>query len=59
MLQQPDNESAVAWFASYYAASMGTHIAQAYPKVTAMVEAWKRLGGDEEPSSPILKGTRS
>jgi uncharacterized protein YfaS (alpha-2-macroglobulin family) len=47
VLQQPDNESAVAWFASYYAASMGTHIAQAYPKVTAMVEAWKRLGGDE------------
>ncbi len=46
VLQQPDNESAVAWFASYYGASMGARIAQAYPKVTAMVEAWKKQGGD-------------
>jgi hypothetical protein len=47
VLQQPNNESAVAWFASYYGASMGAYIAQAYPKVTAMVEAWKKQGGDE------------
>ncbi len=47
VLQEPNNESAIAWFASYYGASMGAHIARAYPKVTAMVEAWKKQGGDE------------
>ena len=47
VLQEPNNESAIAWFASYYGASMGARIAQAYPKVTAMVEAWKKQGGDE------------
>ena len=48
VLGEPTSDNAVAWFASYYANVMGNHIAKAYPKVTAMVEAWKKQGNDEE-----------
>lgn len=48
VLGEPLNDNAVAWFASYYANSLGAHIVHAYPKVTAMIEAWKRQGGNEE-----------
>lgn len=48
VLGEPTSDNAVAWFASYYANSLGAHIGRAYPKVTAMVEAWKKQGGDEE-----------
>ena len=48
VLGEPTNDNAVAWFASYYANSLGAHIGRAYPKVSAMVEAWKKQGGNED-----------
>ncbi|MDO5522876.1 MAG: hypothetical protein Q4G48_02395, partial [Bacteroidia bacterium] len=48
VLSNPESENAVSWFASYYANTLGMHISKAYPKVSAMIEAWKRQGGDSE-----------
>lgn len=48
LLSAPDNGNAVAWFASYYANTLGVHIAQAYPKISAVIEAWKKQGGNKE-----------
>lgn len=48
VLSNPDNDNAVSWFASYYANTLGMHISEAYPKVSAMIEAWKKQGGDSE-----------
>ncbi|RNC66860.1 alpha-2-macroglobulin [Proteiniphilum sp. X52] len=48
VLGEPDSDNAVSWFASYYANSLGAHIGQAFPKVKAMVEAWKKQGGSKE-----------
>ncbi len=48
VLSNPDSDNAVSWFASYYANSLGMHISKAYPKVSAMIEAWKKQGGDSE-----------
>ena len=47
-LGEPDSDNAVSWFASYYANSLGAHIGKAFPKVKAMVEAWKKQGGTKE-----------
>lgn len=48
VLGQPLSDNAVSWFASYYANTLGAHIGNAYPKVSAMVEAWKKQGGSKE-----------
>ncbi len=48
VLGEPESDNAVSWFASYYANSLGTHIGEAFPKVKAMVEAWKKQGGSKE-----------
>lgn len=48
VLGQPTSENAVSWFASYYANTLGAHIGSTYPKVSAMIEAWKKQGGNEE-----------
>lgn len=48
VLGEPESDNAVSWFASYYANSLGAHIGEAFPKVKAMVEAWKKQGGNKE-----------
>lgn len=48
VLGQPLSDNAVSWFASWYANTLGAHIGKAYPKVSAMVEAWKKKGGSKE-----------
>ncbi|MDO5664028.1 MAG: alpha-2-macroglobulin family protein [Bacteroidia bacterium] len=48
VLSAPESDNAVSWFASYYANTLGTRIGKAYPKVSAMIEAWKKQGGDSE-----------
>lgn len=48
VLGDPESENAVSWFASYYANSLGAHIGKAFPKVKAMIEAWKKQGGSKE-----------
>jgi uncharacterized protein YfaS (alpha-2-macroglobulin family) len=48
VLSNPNNENAVSWFASFYANTLGMHIGKTYPKVSAMIEAWKKQGGNEE-----------
>lgn len=48
VLGEPVSDNAVSWFASFYANTLGAHIGKAYPKVTAMVEAWKKQGGSKE-----------
>ncbi|MDR0422331.1 MAG: hypothetical protein LBH72_04885 [Proteiniphilum sp.] len=47
-LGEPESDNAVSWFASCYANMLGAHIGEAFPKVKAMAEAWKRQGGDRE-----------
>ncbi|HHV85275.1 MAG TPA: hypothetical protein GXX42_05595, partial [Petrimonas sp.] len=48
VLSAPESDNAVSWFASYYANTLGMHISKTYPKVSAMIEAWKKQGGDSE-----------
>lgn len=48
VLSAPDNENAVSWFAAYYANTLGMHIGKNYPKVAAMIDAWKKQGGTSE-----------
>ena len=48
VLNAPDNENAVSWFAAYYANTLGAHIGKAYPKVSAMIIMWKLKGGTSE-----------
>ena len=48
VLGQPASDNAVSWFASYYANSIGAHIGNSYPKVSAMVNTWIKSGGDEK-----------
>ena len=48
VLGQPLSDDAVSWFASWYANTLGALIGKAYPKVSAMVEAWMKQGGSEE-----------
>ncbi len=44
----PTNENAVSWFASYYVNSLGASIVKQYPKVSSMIQAWTKQGGDKE-----------
>lgn len=48
VLAEPSSDNAVSWFASYYANSIGAHIGKTIPKVSAMIDSWKKLGGNEE-----------
>lgn len=48
VLGEPVSDNAVSWFASFYANTLGAHIGKAYPKVTAMIEAWKKQDGSKE-----------
>ena len=48
VLSAPDSDNSVSWFAAYFANTLGIHIGETYPKVSAMVEAWKKQGGDSE-----------
>ena len=48
VLSDPESDNAVSWFASYYANTLGMHVSKAYPGVSAMIEAWKKQGGDSE-----------
>ena len=47
VLGEPTSENSVSWFASYYANRLGAHIGNTYPRVSSMVDAWKKQGGDE------------
>lgn len=47
VLGQPVSDNAVAWFASYYANTLGNYIGKAYPRVASIIEAWKKQGGNE------------
>ncbi|MFV0417579.1 MAG: alpha-2-macroglobulin family protein [Dysgonomonas sp.] len=46
-MSNPSNDNAVNWFASYYVNTLGSSIARQYPKVTAMIQAWLKQGGDK------------
>lgn len=48
VLSNPDNDNSVSWFASFYANSLGYYISQKYPRVSAMVDAWRKHGGSKE-----------
>lgn len=48
VLSNPVNENAVDWFASYYVNTLGSFITVQYPKVSAMIDAWKKQGGTKE-----------
>lgn len=48
VLSNPTNENAVNWFASYYANTLGSFIVNKYPKVSAMLKAWKQEGASKE-----------
>lgn len=47
-LNNPSNENVINWFASYYVNTLGASIVKQYPKVSAMINAWKKQGGDKE-----------
>lgn len=47
-LSNPTNENAVNWFASYYVNQLGASIARQYPKVTNMINSWKKQDGDKQ-----------
>ncbi|WP_280670913.1 MULTISPECIES: alpha-2-macroglobulin [unclassified Dysgonomonas] len=48
VLSNPANENAVNWLASYYVNTLGMHIMKQYPKVNAMIDAWKKQAGSKE-----------
>lgn len=48
VLSNPANENAVNWFAAYYVNSLGASIVKQYPKVSAMIENWKKVYGGKE-----------
>lgn len=48
LLGEPVSDNAISWFASFYANTLGAHIGKAYPRVSAMVDAWKKQGGSKE-----------
>lgn len=48
VISNPTNENAVNWFASYYANTLGSFIVDKYPKVNAIIKAWKQNGGNTE-----------
>lgn len=47
-LSTPDSENVLSWFGSYYVNRLGQSIMQRYPRVQAMIELWKKQGGDKE-----------
>ncbi len=47
-LSNPSNENAINWFAAYYVNTLGSSLVRQYPKVTTMIEAWKKQGGDKQ-----------
>ena len=47
-MSNPTKRNAVNWFASYYVNRLGSSIVHQYPKVAAMIDAWKKQGGDKE-----------
>ena len=48
VLGEATSDNAVSWFATFYANSIGAHIGKTYPKVSAMIDSWKKQGGNEE-----------
>jgi uncharacterized protein YfaS (alpha-2-macroglobulin family) len=48
VLGEPTSENTVSWFASYYANTLGAHIGKTYPRISAMIELWKKQGGNKE-----------
>ncbi|NCB27752.1 MAG: hypothetical protein EOM62_20215, partial [Bacteroidia bacterium] len=48
LLGESVSDNAISWFASFYANTLGAHIGKAYPRVSAMVDAWKKQGGSKE-----------
>jgi len=49
VLSAPDNDNAVFVVCCFtYANTLGSHISKTFPKVTAMIDAWKMQGGDSE-----------
>lgn len=47
-MSNPTNDNAVNWFASYYVNTLGSSIVRQYPKVSAMIQAWLKQGGDKQ-----------
>jgi len=47
-MSNPSNENAVNWFASYYVNTLGASIVRQYPKVSSMIQAWTKQGGDKQ-----------
>jgi len=47
-MSNPTNENAVNWFASYYVNTLGSYIVNQYPKVSAMINTWKKQGETKE-----------
>lgn len=47
-MSNPTNENAINWFASYYVNSLGASIIKQYPRVAAMIDAWKKQGGSKD-----------
>lgn len=47
-MSNPSNENAVNWFASYYVNTLGSSIVRQYPKVSTMMQAWLKQGGDKQ-----------
>lgn len=47
-MSNPTNENTVSWFAGYYVNTMGASIIKHFPKVSAMIAAWKKQEGDKE-----------
>lgn len=47
-MSNPTNENAVNWFASYYVNTLGSSIVRQYPKVSAMIQAWLKQGGNKQ-----------
>lgn len=47
-MSNPSNENAINWFASYYVNTLGGSIVRQYPKIGAMIQAWKTQGGNEQ-----------
>ncbi len=48
VISNPESDNSVAWFAAYYANNLGTYIVKTYPKVSAMINAWKQQSGSKE-----------
>lgn len=48
VLSNPTSDNALSWFASYYVNTLGAFIGKQYPKVNAIITAWKQQGGNKE-----------